>query len=143
MAWLDTVNKDGKRYLRVGFKLPGNSGKFREPLGLEDNRRNRALARARVQQAIEREIATGTFDYAKRFPDSPRVKRLGLQTEELITLGEFAEKVWWSIAAQAGSSTQLIMGMWTFFVRTFNRPKSPRCSSGRSRSATSTHSSWT
>jgi integrase len=94
MAWLETVSKDGKRYLRVGFKLPGHSGKFREPLGLEDNRRNRALARAQVQQAIEREIATGTFDYAKRFPDSPRVKRLGLQTEEPITLGEFGEKVW-------------------------------------------------
>ncbi len=94
MAWLETVTKDGKKYLRVGFKLPGHSGKFREPLGLEDNRRNRALAREQVQKTIEREIATGTFDYAKRFPDSPRVKRLGLQTDEPITLGEFAEKVW-------------------------------------------------
>ncbi len=94
MAWLETVTKDGKKYLRIGFKLPGHSGKFREPLGLEDNRRNRALAREQVQKAIEREIATGTFDYAKRFPDSPRVKRLGLQTDEAITLGDFAEKVW-------------------------------------------------
>jgi len=94
MAWLETVTKDGKKHLRIGFKLPGHSGKFREPLGLEDNRRNRALAREQVQKAIEREIATGTFDYAKRFPDSPRVKRLGLQTDEPITLGEFAEKVW-------------------------------------------------
>ena len=94
MAWLETVSKDGKKYLRIGFKLPGHSGKFREPLGLEDNRRNRALARIQVQKAIEREIATGTFDYGKRFPDSPRVKRLGLQTDEPITLGEFGEKVW-------------------------------------------------
>ncbi len=94
MAWLETVTKDGKKYLRIGFKLPGHSGKFREPLGLEDNRGNRALAREQVQKAIEREIATGTFDYAKRFPDSPRVKRLGLQTDEAITLGDFAEKVW-------------------------------------------------
>ncbi len=94
MAWLETVAKDGKKYLRIGFKLPGHSGKFREPLGLEDNRRNRALAREQVQKAIEREIATGTFDYAKRFPDSPRVKRLGLKTDEPITLGEFAGKVW-------------------------------------------------
>ena len=94
MAWLETVTKDGKKYLRIGFKLPGRSGKFREPLGLEDNRRNRALAREQVQKAIEREIATGTFDYAKRFPDSPRVKRLGLQADERITLGEFAEQVW-------------------------------------------------
>ncbi|MGH7814877.1 MAG: tyrosine-type recombinase/integrase [Candidatus Binataceae bacterium] len=94
MAWLETVTKENKRYLRIGFKLPGRSGKFREPLGLEDNRRNRALAREQVQKAIEREIATGTFDYAKRFPDSPRVKRLGLQTDEPITLGDFAENVW-------------------------------------------------
>ncbi len=94
MAWLETVTKDGKKYLRIGFKLPGHSGKFREPLGLEDNRRNRALAREQVQKAIEREIATGNFDYARRFPDSPRVKRLGLRTDEPITLGEFAEKVW-------------------------------------------------
>ena len=64
MAWLETVTKDGKKYLRVGFKLPGHSGKFREPLGLEDNRRNRALAREQVQKAIDREIATGNFDYA-------------------------------------------------------------------------------
>jgi integrase len=82
MAWLETVTKDGKRYLRIGFKLPGHSGKFREPLGLEDNRRNRALAKEQVQKPIEREIATGTFDYAKRFPDSPRVMRLGLQSQE-------------------------------------------------------------
>jgi integrase len=94
MAWLETVTKDRKKYLRIGCKLPGHGGKFREPLGLEDNRRNRALARERVQKAIEREIATGTFDYAKRFPDSPRVKRVGFQTDEPITLGEFAEKVW-------------------------------------------------
>jgi integrase len=94
MAWLETVTKDRKKHLRIGFKLPGHRGKFREPLGLEDNRRNRALAREQVQKAIEREIATGTFDYAKRFPDSPRVKRLGLRTDEPLTLGEFAEKVW-------------------------------------------------
>src|SRR5229473_4151872 len=94
MAWLETVTKDGKKYLRIGFKLPGRSGKFREPLGLEDNRRNRALAKEQVQKAIEREIATGAFDYAKRFPDSPRVRRLGLQSQEAITLGDFAEKVW-------------------------------------------------
>jgi integrase len=94
MAWLETVSKDGKKYLRIGLKLPGRSSKFREPLGLEDNRRNRALAREQVQKAIESEIARGTFDYAKRFPDSPRVKRLGLQTDEPITLGEFVEKVW-------------------------------------------------
>ncbi len=102
MAWLETLTKDGKKYLRIGFKLPGHSGKFREPLGLEDNRRNRALAREQVQKAIEREIATGTFDYVKRFPNSPRVKRLGLQTDEPITLGDFAERYGWSSAARAG-----------------------------------------
>jgi hypothetical protein len=42
----------------------------------------------RVRKAIEREIATGTYLHlpimAKRFPESPRVKRLGLHTEEAI-----------------------------------------------------------
>lgn len=94
MAWLETVTKDGKKYLRIGFKLPGRSGKFREPLRLEDNRRNRALAKEQVLKPIEREIAMGTFDYAKRFPESPRVERLGLQSHQPMTLGDFAEKVW-------------------------------------------------
>lgn len=94
MAWLETVTKDGKKYLRIGFKLPGQSGKLREPLRLEDNRRNRALAKEQVLKPIEREIAMGTFDYAKRFPDSPRVERLGLQSPQPMALGDFAEKVW-------------------------------------------------
>ena len=92
MAWLETVTKDGKKYLRIG-ETPSHSGKFREPLGLEDNRRNRALAREQVQKAIEREIATGTFDYAKPFPDSPRVNRLGLALRELGAILKLARRL--------------------------------------------------
>jgi integrase len=121
MAWLETVTKDGKKYLRIGFKLPGHSGKFREPLGLEDNRRNRALAREQVQKPIEREIATGTFDYAKRFPDSPRVKRLGLQTDDPITLGDFAETVW-LVERRASRIKRSTHHSYTDIFRTHIRP---------------------
>ena len=103
MAWLETVTKDGKKYLRIGFKLPSHSGKFREPLGLEDNRRNRALAREQVQKAIEREIATGTFDYAKPFPDSPRVNHAsGCRRMSRLRSATLQRRYGWSSRARAG-----------------------------------------
>src|SRR5258708_2281452 len=94
MAWLET----NRGRLLIGFRYRGE--RCREYLDLDDNRDNRRIA-ARTLKEIEGELASGKFDYAARFPESPRLAHFGLTPQpvpaaqedqpETPTLGEFAE----------------------------------------------------
>lgn len=64
MAWLDS----NRGRLLIGFQYRGE--RCREYLGLDDNRENRRTA-ARTLKEVEGELASGRFDYAARFPESP------------------------------------------------------------------------
>jgi integrase len=92
MAWLET-DRHGR--LRIAFKYyDGHT--YREPLGVEASKRTRADAE-RLSATIQLELSAGTFDYARRFPHSRRVKTLGLKHHEERsnqTLRQFAETVW-------------------------------------------------
>lgn len=65
------VESRGKS-LRVYFQFEGET--CREPLDLANTPENRAHAENLVAM-IRYEIKTGAFDYAKHFPDSPRVRK--------------------------------------------------------------------
>ena len=95
MAWLES----NRGRLLIGFRYRGE--RCREYLDLDDNRDNHRIA-ARTLKEIEGELASGKFDYAARFPESPRLAHFGLtpqpvpaaqedQKPETPTLGEFAE----------------------------------------------------
>ena len=95
MAWLDS----NRGRLLIGFQYRGE--RCREYLGLDDNRENRRTA-ARTLKEVEGELASGKFDYAARFPESPRLAHFGLtpqpvastleqQKPAVPTLGEFAQ----------------------------------------------------
>lgn len=71
MAWLET--NPGR--LVVGFRFRGE--RCREYLSLDDNRDNRRSA-AKIAKEIELELAAGKFDYAARFPESPKLSHFGL-----------------------------------------------------------------
>lgn len=60
-----------------------------EYLHLRDTRDNRRVAE-RLKRQVEAEIRAGTFDYARRFPDSKNLARHGLRLLVKPTLGEFA-----------------------------------------------------
>ena len=92
MAWLET-DRHGR--LRIGFKYY-DGRTYREPLGVEANKRTRADGE-RLSASIQLELSAGIFDYAKRFPNSERVKTLGLKQAEQRsdqTLREFVEAAW-------------------------------------------------
>jgi Arm DNA-binding domain len=80
---------------RIAFKYYDGRA-YREPLGVEASKRTRVDAE-RLSSTIQLELSAGTFDYAKRFPNSGRVKALGLERPEQRsnqTLKEFAEAAW-------------------------------------------------
>jgi hypothetical protein len=79
MAWLET-DRHGR--LRIGFKYYDGL-KCREPLGVSANKQTIAEAR-RLCATIQLELKARTFDYAKRFPDSDRIRQRGIQTPEKI-----------------------------------------------------------
>ena len=92
MAWLET-DRHGR--LRIAFKYY-DGRTYREPLGVEASKRTRVDAE-RLSSTIQLELSAGTFDYAKRFPNSERTKKLGLKPPEQRssqTLKEFAEAAW-------------------------------------------------
>ena len=92
MAWLE---KDRHGRLRLAFKYH-NGETYREPLGVEANKRTRADAE-RLRATIQLELTAGTFDYARRFPNSPRVAELGLkpaQERRDENLQEFGQRAW-------------------------------------------------
>jgi hypothetical protein len=65
---------------RIAFKYYDRRT-YREPLGVEASKRTRVDAE-RLSSTIQLELSAGTFDYAKRFPNSGRVKALGLKRPE-------------------------------------------------------------
>src|SRR6266851_7353493 len=71
MAWLETNH--GR--LLVGFRFRGEA--CREYFGLDENRENRRSA-TKIAKEIELELAAGKFDYAARFPESPKLAHFGL-----------------------------------------------------------------
>ena len=79
MAWLE---KDRHGRLRIGFKYYDGL-KCREPLGVSANKQTIAEAR-RLCATIQLELKARTFDYAKRFPDSDRIKQRGIETPQKI-----------------------------------------------------------
>jgi integrase len=92
MAWLET-DRHGR--LRIAFKYY-DGRTYREPLGVQASKRTRVDAE-RLSATIQLELLAGTFDYAKRFPNSGRVKALGLKQpaqRSNPTLKEFAVAAW-------------------------------------------------
>jgi len=81
VAWLES----NRGRLLVGFRFRGE--RCREYLGLDANRENRRIA-ARVLKEIDGELAAGRFDYAARFPRSPRLAHFGLALLVASTPGE-------------------------------------------------------
>jgi integrase len=96
MAWLET-DRHGR--LRIGFKYY-NGSKCREPLGVVANKQTLAEAR-RLCATIQLELKAHTFDYPKRFPDSDRLRQLGIKTPEQaqpMSISELAES--WLLSKQ-------------------------------------------
>ncbi len=96
MAWLET-DRHGR--LRIGFKYYDGS-KCREPLGVAANKQTLADAR-RFCATIQLELKAHTFDYAKRFPHSDRLRHLGIKTPEQVqpmSVSELAES--WLLSKQ-------------------------------------------
>ena len=94
MAWLE-ADRHGR--LRLAFKYY-DGRTYREPLGVEASKSTRVDAE-RLSSTIQLELSAGTFDYANRFPNSERTKKLGLkrpQQRSNQTLKEFAETAWLS-----------------------------------------------
>ncbi|HEV3109191.1 MAG TPA: tyrosine-type recombinase/integrase [Candidatus Binataceae bacterium] len=96
MAWLET-DRHGR--LRIGFKYYDGS-KCREPLGVVANKQTLTEAR-RFCATIQLELKARTFDYARRFPDSDRLRQLGIKTPEQVqpmSVSELAES--WLLSKQ-------------------------------------------
>jgi integrase len=85
--------QNGRLLLTFQFAHSGTRIRCREFLGLADTRENRRLA-ARIAAQVEHELATGTFEYAARFPASRTPKRLGLRPapSPAPTLAEYARE---------------------------------------------------
>ena len=79
MAWLET---DRYGRLRIGFRYYDGL-KCREPLGVPANKQTIAEA-GRLCATIQLELKARTFDYAKRFLGSDRIKQRGIETREPI-----------------------------------------------------------
>src|SRR5215469_962746 len=70
MAWLET-DRHGR--LRIGFKYY-DGRTYREPLGVEANKRTRADGE-RLSATIQLELSAGIFDYANRSPTANALRR--------------------------------------------------------------------
>ena len=68
---------------RLYFDFQFQGQRCREQTTLLDNKGNRKLLEKQLQ-LIEAEIKANNFNYAKHFPDSPFVKRLNEQEQELL-----------------------------------------------------------
>nr|WP_318382854.1 site-specific integrase [uncultured Enterobacter sp.] len=74
-------NHGGK--LRIWFSYKGF--RVRENLGVPDTPKNRKVA-GELRTSVCYAIKTGNFDYTSRFPDSPNLKRFGLESKEITVL---------------------------------------------------------
>ena len=76
--------------LRIWFIYKGS--RVRESLGVPDTPKNRKVA-GELRASVCFSIKTGNFNYAAQFPDSPNLKKFGVESKE-ITVLELANK--WS-----------------------------------------------
>lgn len=74
----------------------------REGLKLDNTKANTKYA-IREEASILQEIAKGTFDYAKRFPSSKKLHKLGISPK--ITISKALDKYLLSISKRAAAST--------------------------------------
>jgi integrase len=79
--------RNDKGWLFLDFRFRGE--RCREFLNLRGGRDAQREAN-RIRRAVEAEIRAGSLDYARRFPQSPMLKRLGLCGPRSPTLGEVA-----------------------------------------------------
>ncbi|WP_253893540.1 tyrosine-type recombinase/integrase [Serratia marcescens] len=74
--------------LRIWFYFKGR--RVRESLGVPDTAKNRKVA-GELRTSVCFAIRLGNFDYAAKFPNSPNLKRFGLEHKE-ITVKALADK---------------------------------------------------
>ncbi len=74
--------------LRIWFIYKG--ARVRENLGVPDTTKNRKVA-GELRASVCFSIKTGGFNYAAQFPDSPNLKKFGVESKE-ITVIELAKK---------------------------------------------------
>ncbi|WP_312077201.1 site-specific integrase [Leclercia sp.] len=74
--------------LRIWFIYKG--ARVRESLGVPDTTKNRKVA-GELRASVCFSIKTGGFNYAAQFPDSPNLKKFGVESKE-ITVIELARK---------------------------------------------------
>lgn len=74
--------------LRIWFIYKGV--RVRESLGVPDTTKNRKVA-GELRASVCFSIKTGSFNYASQFPDSPNLKKFGVESKE-ITVLELARK---------------------------------------------------
>lgn len=79
------VRAASKSSIAISFQYRG--ARCREKLKLPPTEANKKYA-ARLKATIEHEIATGTFDYAKHFPNSPRARKLSRTPGAAISVAE-------------------------------------------------------
>ena len=69
--------------LRVWFIYKGI--RVRESLGVPDTPKNRKVA-GELRASVCFSIKTGNFNYAAQFPDSPNLRRFGVESKEITVL---------------------------------------------------------
>ena len=69
--------------LRIWFIYKG--GRVRENLGVPDTPKNRKVA-GELRASVCFSIKTGNFNYATQFPDSPNLKKFGVESREITVL---------------------------------------------------------
>ncbi len=74
--------------LRIWFIYKG--ARVRENLGVPDIPKNRKMA-GELRSSVCFAIKTGNFNYSSQFPDSPNLKKFGMESKE-ITVAELARK---------------------------------------------------
>lgn len=87
--------------IRIGFEY---RGRCKEIIRLAPNEANLRFAR-NLKARIEHEIAIGTFDYAKHFPQSRRAKLFAKNPAQLVTVGELLTEWLASVRAQLEPET--------------------------------------
>lgn len=96
--------------LRIWFIYKG--ARVRENLGVPDTPKNRKMA-GELRAAVCFAIKTGSFNYPAQFPDSPNLKKFGVESKE-ITVIELGRK--WLELKRMEISTNA-MGRYTSIVR--------------------------
>lgn len=89
--------------LRLCFSYKGN--RCREVLDISLSKANIKFA-ANKLAAIKHEIALGNFDYAKHFPNSKALARLGIKNTPNMTLAQAVSTFMESVGPTVGISTK-------------------------------------